>query len=166
MELTWRWYTFKELTTKNLYAILRLRQEIFIVEQQCAYQDCDNLDTIGWHLVGWQQSGEEDEAVAVAYLRVIPPATTEQLPRIGRLLTHSTIRKRGIGAQLIKKALSQINLTHQESAVQISAQLYLVNFYEKYGFQPTSEAYEEDNIPHVEMVYTPANCKKGSLGLI
>jgi len=155
MKLIWKWYTFNELTTEELYAILKLRQEIFVVEQQCIYMDCDNFDKDSYHLAGWKKSGEIRELAA--YLRVICPPKADQLPRIGRLLVHSEMRQRGLGNLLIHKALKHIQ-SHQPGVnVQISAQAYLIDFYKTLGFQVTSDIYEEDNIPHIDMVYSPGS---------
>ena len=155
MELIWKWYTFNELTTEELYAILKLRQEIFVVEQQCIYMDCDTFDKDSYHLAGWGKSGKTHELTA--YLRVMYPQKTGQLPRIGRLLVHSDMRQKGIGNLLIHKALKHIQSHQPGSKVQISAQAYLIDFYKTLGFQVTSDIYEEDNIPHIDMVYSPGS---------
>ncbi len=152
-DITWQWYTFEQLTTKNLYKILKLRQEIFIVEQHCPYLDCDNLDLTSWHLLAWSENHGNQEIVA--YLRVIP-RMGKDLPRIGRVLTHSKIRHRGLGRQLMETALLFIQHTYPQSPIQISAQEYLTEFYRKIGFQTISEIYKEDNIPHRDMIYVPA----------
>ena len=157
MELIWKWHTFSELTTEELYTILKLRQEIFVVEQQCIYLDCDNFDKSSYHLAGWKKDRETCELLA--YLRVMYPQKTNQLPRIGRLLVHSKMRQRGLGNLLIHKALQHIHLHQPGVKVQISAQAYLINFYKALGFQVTSDIYEEDNIPHVDMIYSP--CSNG-----
>jgi ElaA protein len=153
MELIWKWQAFNELTTEELYTILKLRQEIFVIEQQCIYLDCDNLDKDSYHLTGWKKGREG--CGLVAYLRVIHPKKACQLPRIGRLLVHAEVRQRGIGNLLISKALKHINLCHPGIKVHISAQAHLIDFYEAVGFQVTSDIYEEDNIPHIDMAYSP-----------
>ncbi|MFH0783790.1 MAG: GNAT family N-acetyltransferase [Pseudomonadota bacterium] len=146
MELNWQWYTFEDLSRQELYAILALRQQIFVVEQACAYLDCDDLDQRAWHLVGWQHHRP------LAYLRVILPEKVGELPVIGRLLSHREIRGKGIGGKLLTLALQQIQTKLPGSSIQISAQYYLLSFYKRFGFSPISEIYEEDGIPHISMI--------------
>jgi ElaA protein len=117
--------------------------------------DCDNFDKDSYHLAGWRKKGTIRELAA--YLRVMYPPKTGQLPRIGRLLVHSEMRQRGIGNLLIHKALKHIHLHQPGIKVQISAQAYLIDFYKALNFQVTSDIYEEDNIPHIDMVYSPGS---------
>lgn len=147
MTLRWKWFTFDQLSTETLYAILKLRQEVFVVEQKCAYQDCDVLDTKSWHLVGYHQNE------LLAYCRVVYPGELHSLPAIGRLLTHKKVRGKGVGRELTEKALEHIRTIYPGLDVRISAQLYLVNFYQSIGFQKSSKGYDEDGIPHIEMTY-------------
>lgn len=151
MELNWQWYTFEDLSLQELYAILALRQQIFVVEQACAYLDCDGLDQRAWHLVGWQHHRP------LAYLRVIFPKNNGELPVIGRLLSHREIRGKGIGGKLLTLALQQIQTHLPGSSIKISAQYYLLDFYKGFGFSPVSEIYEEDGIPHISMIRTGRN---------
>ncbi len=152
MELHWQWYTFEEFSGRELYAILALRQQVFIVEQECAYLDCDGLDQCAWHLVGWRQS--ENRRRPLAYLRVILPKNQREMPVIGRLLTHKEIRGKGIGGTLLAHALQRIKDFMPGSSIRISAQYYLLSFYEGFGFSPVSDVYTEDGIPHIAMIYT------------
>ena len=153
IKISWKWYTFDELSKQTLYAILKLRQEVFVVEQECVYLDCDGLDVNCLHLVGFLQTDEQPELVA--YLRVVCPQGENSLPAIGRLLTHQRVRGKGVGKLLTQKALNHLQTTYPGSAIRISAQLYLVEFYQSFGFQTSSESYDEDGIPHIEMMYRP-----------
>ncbi|MEO6733329.1 MAG: GNAT family N-acetyltransferase [Ferruginibacter sp.] len=148
MEITWQYHSFRELTNQELYAILQLRNEVFVVEQNCVYQDADNKDELSFHLLGI--SGH----TIVAYCRIVPPGISYNDASIGRVLTSPNYRKHGYGSELMKvamgKALEQFNC----ASITISAQLYLQRFYEGLGFVRMSDSYLEDNIPHIEMKYT------------
>ena len=147
--IDWKWYSFNELSTTELHSVLKLRQEIFIVEQNCIYQDCDDLDKKAWHLLGMLSNTAQLELVA--YLRVIYPGVKTNYPAIGRLLTHGKMRKKGLGKQLLKQGIINTNRTYPDYPIQISAQLYLQPFYKSFGFIPVSEPYDEDGIPHINM---------------
>jgi ElaA protein len=153
MELCWQWYTFEEFSGEQLYAILALRQQVFIVEQQCAYLDCDDLDQGALHLVGWQKA--EELSKPLAYLRVIIAKKEGEMPAIGRLLTHQIIRGKGIGERLLALGLQKIQASYPGSSIRISAQHYLLSFYERFGFSPVSEIYKEDGIDHISMICPP-----------
>ncbi len=150
MEIVWQWYTFEELTGAELYAILALRQEVFVVEQRCPYLDCDGLDHCAWHLVGRQASG--CQTGPIAYLRIIPPRQPDDIPAIGRLLTHFSIRGTGVGRKLLTEAIRHLQGLYPGLPVRMSAQYYLIEFYQFFGFFPVSEVYDEDGIPHVAMI--------------
>lgn len=158
MKIVWRWCTFEELSGGELYAILALRQEVFVVEQQCPYLDCDGLDQGAWHLVGRQ--ADNGKTGLMAYLRVIPPRKQGDVPAIGRLLTHITIRRSGVGRKLLAEALRRIEELYPGLPVRISAQCYLLEFYQFFGFSPVSEVYDEDGIPHIAMIRQPKNVKE------
>ncbi len=153
MKINWRISTFKELTTEELYAILRLRQQIFVVEQQCIYQDCDGQDRNAHHLTGWHDS--EEQPGLIAYLRILAPEEKHKKISIGRVLTHPKFRKKGVGREIMTRCLLSIKELYPESLVRISAQQYLIQFYESFGFRVTSDGYEEDGIPHIEMTLNP-----------
>ncbi len=154
-EICYRWYAFHEMTGQELYAVLKLRQEIFVVEQRCAYQDCDDLDQSARHLVGWKQGGKTEP---VAYLRVIPPEDPGGMPIIGRLLLRSDRRGRGEGKNLLNLALRRICKFYPRAPVLISAQQYLLEFYQDFGFRTVSEPYDEDGIPHIRMIRSAQSC--------
>ncbi len=150
MELSWQWYTFEDFSTEELYAILALRQQVFIVEQKCAYLDCDQRDQGSFHLVGWQKT--EGLSRPLAYLRVIVPKEEGEMAVIGRLLTHQEIRGKGVGETLLELGLQKIRTSYPGSSIRISAQHYLLSFYERFGFSPVSDLYKEDGIDHISMV--------------
>jgi len=151
MNLEWTFSSFNRLSAEELYAILELRQRVFIVEQRCAYQDCDGRDRKAHHLTGWMGKGEEAELIA--YLRLLPPENRQSPVSIGRVVTHPDFRGQGIGKEMMRKCLSKIGERFPESTVRIAAQQYLIRFYEGFGFQISSEAYQEDGIDHIEMTH-------------
>lgn len=139
--------TFEELNTKELYSILRLRSEIFVVEQNCVYQDLDNKDISAYHLMAI----DNDEIVA--YLRVLPKGVSYKELSIGRFVVRKDYRRKNLGLELLNKALRFIEEELKEKEVRISAQVYVKELYKKAGFVEASEEYLEDDIPHVEMLY-------------
>ena len=124
---------------------MQLRTEVFVVEQDCPYQDLDGLDEVGTHL--WL---EEDNEV-VSYLRINPPETRFDEVSFGRIVTKQSARKKGLSEAIILKSL-EIVIQENLGPVRISAQSYLENYYSKFGFVKCSDEYLEDNIPHVEML--------------
>jgi ElaA protein len=149
-EVEYQWYDFHELTGEELYALLRLRQEVFVVEQRCAYQDCDGLDQRAWHLLGWRRA--EGKRELVAYLRVMAPQGSQEMAAIGRLLVRLDLRRKGEGKKLLRLALNRIEQFCPQAPSRISAQHYLMNFYQEFGFSPVSGVYDEDGIPHITMI--------------
>lgn len=146
VEIGWSWKRFDELSTKELYEFMVLRQEVFVVEQSCHYLDADGKDVDSFHLMGYQ--GEN----MVAYARIVKPGVTYQEAAIGRVVTAKAVRGQGIGITLMEKALEYISLEYGEVPVRLSAQTYLLKYYEKYGFKSTGKEYYEDEIPHTEML--------------
>lgn len=146
MSLQWNLLTFKELTTKQLYEILQVRQQVFIVEQNCFYVDCDEKDFKCLHLC------VRDNDKLVAYLRIAPPGIIYKEVSIGRVLTGAEIRATGLGKELMKKALEIITEKFPSHSIKIMAQSYLIKFYEGFGFKKISESFMEDGIPHNYMI--------------
>ena len=146
MELNWVYKTFNELTTDELYAILRLRGEIFIVEQNCVYLDIDGKDKKSTHLMAW------DNDNLTAYTRLVPPGISFAEASIGRVITSPKYRGLGIGITLMEKSISHTLETYATNKIRIGAQLYLKKFYEGFGFVAKGEEFLEDGIPHIEMV--------------
>jgi ElaA protein len=155
-DIQWVWYGLNDLSCEDLYEIMRLRQEVFVVEQNCAYLDCDGLDKFSLHHAAWERTSQGKRLVA--YLRVLPPHDAA-LPVIGRVLTSPDRRSRGLGRLIMEKSLRHIENLYPGKDVRISAQLYLLDFYSSFGFQQSSEVYSEDGIPHVEMIlYHNSHC--------
>ncbi|MFN0256222.1 GNAT family N-acetyltransferase [Pedobacter ureilyticus] len=144
--LTWAYKSFNELSTIELYTILKLRSEVFIVEQHCNYQDVDGKDLKCHHLMAW------DGDNLVAYTRIVPPGVSFTEASIGRVLSNSRYRGIGAGITLMEKSIEKVYETHGKRSIRIGAQLYLKKFYESFGFVKDSEEYLEDEIPHIEMV--------------
>ena len=145
--ITWQCLAFSELTAAQLYAILQVRSEVFVVEQNCVYLDMDGADPQCMHLIAWT----DDKQIA-AYLRLVPPGLKFTEASIGRVITSQIARGQGIGKQLIAKGLAQIQTSYPDQAVRIGAQQYLEKFYQSFGFNTCSEMYLEDDIAHVEML--------------
>ena len=145
--MKWKMKRFEELTTAELYEILRVRAEVFVVEQTCIYQDLDEKDKRAYHLFC------EAEGKILAYLRVLDKGVSYPEISIGRVLTTENNRRKGLAREMMKKAMDFICKDLGESQIRISGQLYLQAFYESLGFQTVSEVYLEDDIPHVEMLY-------------
>jgi ElaA protein len=146
MELDWRCTTFDELNVHELYAIMRVRAEVFVVEQNCAFQDVDNKDQFCYHLTGWHGGN------LAAYARLVPPGVTFNEMSIGRVITAQTYRGTGAGRLLLENAILQCTLIFGKKSIKIGAQLYLRKFYESYGFQQVGDGYLEDGIEHIHMM--------------
>jgi len=147
--MIWILKHFNDLTPKELYNILQLRNEVFVVEQNCPYQDCDNKDLYAFHLMGM------NENKLLAYTRLLAPGISYSESSIGRVVSSPSARKTGMGKQLMTESIHQIqNLFHTDS-IRIGAQLYLKKFYESFGFIQDGEIYLEDNIPHIIMLRKP-----------
>ena len=147
--MNWILKPFAELTANELYVILQLRSEVFIVEQNCPYQDCDDKDLHAWHLMGIQKER------LLAYSRLLAPGISYSESSIGRVVTSPAIRKTGIGKKLMTESIGQIRNIFQTDTIRIGAQLYLKKFYESFGFTQDGNTYMEDNIPHIHMLRKP-----------
>jgi len=137
---------FKELTTSELYEILQLRSEVFVVEQDCVYQDLDGKDKKALHVLGIK------DGKVIAYTRLFNSHEYFDTPSIGRVVVKDTERKYGYGHDLIKASIQGIVNNYNENKITISAQTYLQKFYESHGFVKVGEEYLEDGIPHIRMV--------------
>jgi ElaA protein len=143
---------FQELSNRDLYEILKLRAEVFIVEQNCPYLDTDEKDFDAIHLMGFI-----DEQL-VAYARLLPKGISyEKHTSIGRVVTSQSVRKTGAGKELMAKALEVILKKWPKEDIKISAQSYLERFYESFGFVSTGITYLEDDIPHTAMIRSCEN---------
>lgn len=156
--IRWQWARFDELEPRHLYALLRARSEVFVVEQRCAFVDPDGVDPHAWHLLGWTSSdrtadrGTAPAAVLAAYLRLIGPGRVFDEPSIGRVLTVASFRRIGLGRPLMKEGLCKAAELYPGHAVRIGAQSRLERFYQSLGFRTVSEPYIEDGIEHLQML--------------
>jgi ElaA protein len=146
--MTWKLRAFHELSTTELYQIMKARIDVFVVEQECPYHEADNRDLKAYHLFFL------DEGEIEAYCRLFPKGVVYEEASIGRVLVRKDKRGKGIASQLLAKALDVLDETWKEPAVKIQAQAYLREFYGAFGFKAISEVYLEDNIPHIDMLRT------------
>ena len=150
MPYRWQITEFRQLGEDALYAILHLRQAVFVVEQACLYQDLDGLDQGATHMLCWDKDG------LAAYQRCLPPGKSFTESSIGRIVVAPDHRKSGLGKTLVLRGI-QHNLDRWPgSGIRINAQAYLGKFYSELGFDPVGEAYDEDGILHQQMLYTAA----------
>lgn len=145
--MKWELKKFDELNVEEIYKILKLRIEVFVVEQECAYQDCDGKDQKSYHLF------LEDEGRIAAYLRILKRGLSFDEVAIGRVIVNKDYRGKGLAREMMLKAIKFIEEELNEKEIKIQAQVYLVDFYGSLGFKKISEEYLEDNIPHVDMLY-------------
>src|SRR5579871_533375 len=146
MDLDVKWRTFAELSTRDIHDVLRLRQLIFIVEQNCAFVDADGLDIEAIHGLGRSETGE-----LVAVARLLPPGCKYPIPSIGRVAVAKHARSCGFGRSMVDQALSQARRRFPNSQIHIDAQAYLERFYASFGFVRVGEPFDEDGIPHIAM---------------
>ena len=144
--MNWLLKSFQELSRDELYAILRLRSEVFVVEQDCVFLDLDDKDQLCHHLSGW--NGD----ILVAYSRLVPPGLSYTECSIGRVVTSPGERKRGTGKALMQKSIEEVYNIYGPGPIRLGAQHYLKKFYESFGFWQTGPVYLEDGIEHIEMI--------------
>jgi ElaA protein len=142
----WRLARFQELTGRDVHDILQARAAVFVVEQACAFQDVDGADPESWHLFA-----RRGEAIT-AYCRLVPPGLKYPEPAIGRVITTDIARGTGLGRALMQEALRAAATLWPGQPVRIGAQRRLETFYASLGFAPASAPYDEDGIPHIEML--------------
>lgn len=138
---------FDQLTPQTLYALLRLRSEVFVVEQNCVFLDADNKDQYCHHLLAWNHAGE-----LAACVRLVPPGISYPQMSIGRVASSPSARRTGAGRFIMQQAILEIQSLYRPGPIRIGAQQYLQQFYESFGFVQSSKTYLEDNIPHIEMI--------------
>jgi ElaA protein len=143
---TWTCKTFAELTPDELYAILRLRSEVFVVEQNCVFLDMDNKDQKSHHLMGWRD-GE-----LLGYSRILCAGISYVESSIGRVVTSPAARRLGVGRELLNKSIDTLYALYGKQPIRIGAQCYLTKFYESFGFVQKGEIYLEDGIEHIQML--------------
>lgn len=147
--MNWRWCRFPELGVDDLYDALALRCRVFILEQG-PYQDPDGLDRDSWHLLGRDAAG-----TLQAYLRVVDPGRKYEEPSVGRVITAPEVRGTGVGRVLVAEGVARTLQAWPRRAIRISAQAHLERFYGAYGFVRVGEPYDEDHIPHIQMLRSP-----------
>ena len=144
--LIWRFAPFDELSPREVHDLYQLRAAVFVVEQDCPFQDVDGADPMSWHLLGMR------DAELVAYARFVPAGIKFAEPSIGRVITAEAVRGTGLGRQLMNEALARSDALWPGQPVRIGAQHRLERFYQSLGFVTVSQPYIEDGIPHVEML--------------
>ncbi len=147
LDLQWRILPFTELSASELYEVLQLRSEVFVVEQACAFQDMDGADQQSIHLLGKSTSGQLQ-----AYARCLPPGLKFKEASIGRVLTCEALRGQGAGRVLMQQAIEQVMIHWGPQAIRIGAQSRLQAVYQQLGFELAGKPYIEDGIPHIEML--------------
>ncbi len=146
--MTWRFAPFADLTPREVHDLYRLRADVFVVEQNCVFQDVDGADPDSFHLLGY--SGPE----LVAYARLVPAGLKFDEPSIGRVTTSQSIRGTGMGRVLMAEAMRRAGELWPGQPIRIGAQAHLEGFYNEFGFAKSSEPYDEDGILHIEMQHT------------
>ena len=146
MSVRWRWYDWAGLTPDVLYAFLKLRSDIFVVEQDCVFPEMDGRDPRCEHLCGWQ--GDE----LVAYLRLVPPGVRTPEVALGRVVVAQAARGTGLGRAIMQEGLARCAVKYPGQPVKVSAQAHLEAFYAGLGFATVGAPYDEDGILHVDMV--------------
>ena len=142
--ISWKLKYYNELSIEMLYMILRIRQEVFIIEQNCNYLDADGVDQKSYHLLGFLDN------TLVSYMRIVNSDPLSKHISFGRILVKRDFRGKGIGRQLMQKAIDLFSSKHD--SIVMSAQMYLLDFYRDFNFQSIGEEYLEDNIPHIKMI--------------
>ncbi|MDQ2752352.1 MAG: GNAT family N-acetyltransferase [Bacteroidota bacterium] len=145
-ETVWHCKHFTELSVAQLYDILQLRSEVYVVEQQCIFLDMDGIDKQCYHLFGYEQNN------LVAYCRLIAPDVVYQnKASIGRVVNAASVRGKGIGKQMMHLAIEKCRYLFPSSSLKIGAQLYLKDWYASFGFTSCNDMYLEDGIEHIHM---------------
>ena len=144
--LSWEWKSFSDLKRDELYDILRFRQEIFVVEQKSWYLDADGLDQSSLHLLVL------DKGILIGYLRLTPPGEKYPETSIGRVSINEGYRGKRLGDHLLNMGIEKGREVYGSGSYRISAQEYLISYYEKHGFKVQGNPYDEDGIPHIEML--------------
>ena len=149
MHVDWVLKKFDALTPLELYAILQLRNAVFVVEQNCVFQDADDKDQGSYHLMGLYEN------TLVAYTRLLPPGYGYDVASIGRVVTAPAVRRYGVGKKLMQQSIDAVYQLYGMGIIKIGAQLYLKKFYESFGFAQTGAPYLEDGIEHIYMLKQP-----------
>lgn len=148
MKIKWICKKFEDLTNRELYDLMVIRQEVFTVEQNCAYLDADGKDLNSWHVLGY-----DEQMKPAACSRIVYPGISYKEASVGRVATALAHRRNGTGKELMRETMKQLEAIYGKVPVRISAQTYLLKFYSLFGFESTGKEYLEDGIPHTEMLY-------------
>lgn len=153
-DIGWSCKQFSQLGNHELYALIKFRIDIFVVEQNCAYAELDDKDrdANAWHVLAQRGSA------LLAYARLLPPGLSYADCSIGRFAVHADVRRRGLGSQLLQQCIKQATQLWPRHGITLGAQQHLTGFYQQHGFEPVSAVYMEDGIPHIDMhrTATPA----------
>ena len=153
MSLQWQFARFDDLPIRDWYAVSTARIDVFVMEQNCPFQDNDGADFFSWHLLGWHtENTENNQRTLAAYCRLVDAGVKFPEPSIGRVVTTLPFRRHGFGKLLMREALARHDAMFAGQANRIGAQQRLEKFYGEFGFVRSSDMYIEDGIPHVEMV--------------
>ncbi|RKT24581.1 ElaA protein [Paraburkholderia sp. RAU2J] len=150
-QLEWRWKTFADLTSVEVYEMLGARSAVFVVEQNCVYGDIDGLDAQAWHLSAYGPGVDGAAPQLAGYLRVLLPDATDTDVRIGRVLTTAAFRGIGLGNAMLERSLTHIRAQWPTTPIRLHAQAHLQGFYGAFGFAPVSDVHDDDGIAHVWM---------------
>lgn len=146
----WEWRAFAELAAADLYRVMQVRQDVFILEQTCLYPDLDGLDAGAHHLLGWRMI--DGKRQLAAYTRVLAPGAKYEEMSLGRVLTAPVARGTGIGRELLAQGITHAERQHPGHRIRIGAQQHLEKFYGEFGFVTCSAPYDEDGIMHIDML--------------
>jgi ElaA protein len=149
--LRWQWARLGDLSARDVYEALSLRSRVFVVEQNCVYQDADGRDADAWHLLGWRASGGEERLIA--YARVFEAGVRYAEMSIGRIVSAPEVRGTGVGRLIVEEAMRLCRAKWPGQPIRIAAQRRLERFYEGFGFTAAGEAYMEDGIKHIDMLW-------------
>ena len=148
--IEWQWSSFADLAVADLYEMLALRQQVFVLEQTCLYPDIDGLDPDAHHLLGWRTVDGKRELAAT--LRCLAPGAKYDEMSLGRVVTSPSTRGTGLGRELVAQGIACAEQLHPGHAIRIGAQAHLETFYAGFGFRTVSAPYDEDGILHIDML--------------
>ncbi len=146
----WQWSTFAALSGADVYEIMAQRQRVFVLEQQCLYEDFDGLDIGAHHLLGWRDI--DGQRVLAGYLRLLAPGVKYPEMSLGRVLTNKAARGLGVGRELLAEGIARAERQYPGQRIRIGAQQYLESFYGSFGFKTVTPVYVEDGIAHIDML--------------
>jgi ElaA protein len=150
LQISWSWQSLEGMTVKTLYEVLRMRQNVFIIEQNSLYADIDGRDAAAWHLLG-----HADDGRLAAYLRVFPGKKNAPETTMGRFVVAPWARGKGLARQMMANSLAWVNNQAPSAPIRISAQRHLKGFYETFGFTAVGAPYDDAGVAHVDMVRPP-----------